>query len=285
MNRDQGADIYGKTADWLVGTAKRNPEALLVLAAGCALLLRGRGRSSPAYHPNENWGENPRGEYRPPGYVEGTTRAAGRATQLASDVAGAATQYATDIKDQVLETAGAYASSTADTARSYASTVADYAGDAGRSVASQTSRLADQASNLADQAGSAIRSGAGSVMREQPLAVAVLGVAAGAAIAALFPTTDVEQKTLGPAHDAVADAAARLGGNLKEAAGKAGERLQQSAADRGLSIDGVKEMAKEVGESFTNKMASKPEEPKRPTPASPTSSSLPAGNPTTRGTS
>jgi hypothetical protein len=73
----------------------------------------------------------------------------------------------------VLETAGAYASSTADTARSYASTVADYAGDAGRSVVSQTSRLADQASNLADQAGSAIRSGAGSVMREQPLAAPI----------------------------------------------------------------------------------------------------------------
>jgi hypothetical protein len=284
MNRDQGADIYGKTADWLAGTAKRNPEALLVLAAGCALLLRGRGRPTTGYRPNENWGENPRGDYRAPGYVGETTGAAERATQLASDAAGAATQYATDIKDQVLETAGAYASSTAETARSYASTVADYAGDAGRSVASQTSRLTDQASNLADQAGSALRSGAGNVMREQPLAVALLGVAAGAAIAALFPTTDVEQKTLRPAHDAVADAAARLGENLKEAAGEAGDRLQQSAANRGLSIDGVKEMAKEVSESFTNKISGKPEESKRSTSAASTSSSLSAGNPTTRGT-
>jgi hypothetical protein len=76
-----------------------------------------------------------------------------------------------------------------------------------------------------------------------------------------------------------------LGGNLKEAAGEAGERLQQSAANRGLSIDGVQEMAKEVGESFTNKMSSKPEEPKHSTPAAPTSSRLPAGNPTTRGNS
>ena len=31
--------------EWLISTAKRNPEALLVLAAGCALLMRS-GRSS-----------------------------------------------------------------------------------------------------------------------------------------------------------------------------------------------------------------------------------------------
>ena len=34
MNRYQEADIYGQATDWLVRTAKRNPEALLVLAAG-----------------------------------------------------------------------------------------------------------------------------------------------------------------------------------------------------------------------------------------------------------
>ena len=31
--------------EWLISTAKRNPEALLVLAAGCALLMRGGGSS------------------------------------------------------------------------------------------------------------------------------------------------------------------------------------------------------------------------------------------------
>ena len=211
----------------------------------------------------------------------------GKQPNSASDAAGAAAQYAGDIKDRVVEAAGTYASSAAETARSYASTVADYASDAGRGVVSQTSRLADQASNLADQAGSAIGSGAGSVMREQPLAVAVLGVAAGAAIAAFFPSTDIEQRTLRPARDAVADAAARLGENLKEAAGEAGERLTQSAADRGLSVEGVKQMAKEVGETFTNKMSGKPEEPRRPSPASAAqgSSNSPVSNPTTRGTS
>ena len=287
MNCYQEADIYGQATDWLVRTAKRNPEALLVLAAGCALLLRGGGKVSPEYRRNDSWSDDRRGDYRGKGYVEDATRAVGKATESASDAAGAAAQYATDVKDRVVEAAGTYASSAAETARSYASTVADYASDAGRGVVSQTSRLADQASNLADQAGSAIGSGAGSVMREQPLAVAVLGVAAGAAIAAFFPSTDIEQRTLRPARDAVADAAARLGENLKEAAGEAGERLTQSAADRGLSVEGVKQMAKEVGETFTNKMSGKPEEPRRPSSASAAqgSSNSPASNPTTRGTS
>ena len=31
--------------EWLISTAKRNPEALLVLVAGCALLMRGGGSS------------------------------------------------------------------------------------------------------------------------------------------------------------------------------------------------------------------------------------------------
>ena len=32
--------------DWLVSTVKKNPEGLLLLAAGCALLMRSGGRSS-----------------------------------------------------------------------------------------------------------------------------------------------------------------------------------------------------------------------------------------------
>ena len=41
-------DTYGQAGDWLIGAAKRNPEALLVLAAGAALFLRGRnGQASP----------------------------------------------------------------------------------------------------------------------------------------------------------------------------------------------------------------------------------------------
>ena len=45
-NMVNSGDVYGRAGDWLIGTAKRHPEALLVLAAGCALLMRNGGGSS-----------------------------------------------------------------------------------------------------------------------------------------------------------------------------------------------------------------------------------------------
>jgi len=38
------------------------------------------------------------------------------------------------------------------------------------------------------------------VLREQPLAVAVAGLAAGAAVAAMFHSTEIEDRALGGAH-------------------------------------------------------------------------------------
>jgi hypothetical protein len=45
-NMANSRDVYGRAGNWLIGTAKRHPEALLVLAAGCALLVRNGGGSS-----------------------------------------------------------------------------------------------------------------------------------------------------------------------------------------------------------------------------------------------
>src|SRR3712207_2055958 len=42
-------DAYRRPGDWLVGTARRNPEAFLVLAAGLALLMRSGWRGSGSY--------------------------------------------------------------------------------------------------------------------------------------------------------------------------------------------------------------------------------------------
>ena len=100
-----------------------------------------------------------------------------------------------------------------------------------------------------------METGIGYVLREQPLAVVVLGVAAGAALAALLPSTEVEDRTLGPAHEAIADAAGKVGENLMGAAGEAGERLKQRAAERGLSSEGLKGLAHEVADTFANKVS------------------------------
>jgi hypothetical protein len=160
MNYNSGMDAYTQASHWLIGTAKRNPEALLVLAAGCALLMRGGAGASSQPAPA---GYNRVQEARSPdSWSEGTARAVEGATNAVEG----ATDYVSDIKDRITDAAGSYASS-----------VSDYAGSVGRTISTQTSRLADQTQ-------ATVETGFAYVLREQPLAVVAFGAAAGAALAA-----------------------------------------------------------------------------------------------------
>jgi hypothetical protein len=160
----------------------------------------------------------------------------------ASRAADAAGEYASDIKDRV-----------SDTASSYTEAVADFAQDAGRSVSEHTSRLTRQAQ-------STLESGMTRVLREQPLAVVMAGLAAGAAVAAVFPTTEIEDRTLGAAGESLRQAAGKAADRVKDAAGKAGERLKSAAEERGLTTEGLKEVAGEVTETFTSAVSGKPDD-------------------------
>ncbi len=53
---------------------------------------------------------------------------------------------------------------------------------------------------------SSIQDGMGQVIKEQPFAVAALGIAVGAAVAAFLPPTQAEQDALRPLGDAAANA-------------------------------------------------------------------------------
>ena len=85
--------------------------------------------------------------------------------------------------------------------------------------------------------------------------VAVAGVAAGAAIAAAFPTTEIERQTLGPIGDQLSDAASRVGGQLQEATTKAGEKLKSAVEERGLNADGLKEVVSDAASAFGDSMS------------------------------
>jgi hypothetical protein len=238
MTRYMDSDRYSRTGDWLIGTAKRNPEALLVLAAGAALLLRGKGSrgSSPRRYPDAYYDRgqyDQYGEQRQRGQDGSWREGLSRAAETAKD-------YASDVTDRVSETAS-----------SYASAASRYA-DEGRRMASS---YADEGRRMMSSQASAIQSSAERMFRAQPLAVAVLGLAAGAAIAALLPSTEMEDRALGPAREALADAAGRARDNLTEAAGEAGERLKQTAAERGLNSEGLKDMARDVAQTFSSKVS------------------------------
>jgi len=253
MTHDTYADDFSQAGGRLLGAARRNPEALLLLAAGCCLLMRSgpvfKGTSRTRY---DDTGHEHRADFRhsSPGAGSSSVRAGvSRATDSAAE-------YASDIKDRV-----------SDAASSATEAVADFAQDAGRNVSEHTSRLTRQAQ-------STLETGMNRVLREQPLAVVMAGLAAGAAVAAVFPTTEIEDRTLGPAGESLRQAAGKAAEKVKDAAGKAGERLKSAAEERGLTTEGLKEVAGEVTETFTSAVSGKGDDQSRGTtaPQSPASS-------------
>jgi hypothetical protein len=221
MMRQSGAAGSGST-EWLIGSVKQNPEGLLLVAAGLALLMR-TSRQQPAT----------------PGY---RSRDWGRTTTDMDRTA--------DPGFSVGEKATSFASSASETASSFASSASEYATQAKRTIGEQSDRIVRSTQTT-------LQGPFSRILQEQPLVVAVAGLAAGAAIAAAFPSTDIERQTLGPLGDRVSGAAARVGEQLQEATSKVGETLKNAADERGLNTDGLKEVVTEAVGAFSETMGGK----------------------------
>lgn len=218
------------TSDWVLGAVKKNPEGFLLLAAGAVLLMRKTGRPGAAN------GQRRSGSSRDHGVAQAAAGAKGYAADVkgyAADVKG----YAADVTDRAKHTVGSVASS-----------ASEYVEGARRTVSAQSERVFQQAQ-------STFQGTMDRVLHDQPLVVAIAGLAAGAAIAAAFPATEFEKDTLGPIGEQVADAASRMGEQLKEATVAAGETLKNAADTRGLSPDGLKQVASEVAGAFSSSMS------------------------------
>jgi hypothetical protein len=139
------------------------------------------------------------------------------------------------------------ADTVSETASSYASTAADYADTAVRAVSAQSRRVVRQAQSGWEHTTQY-------VLQDQPLAIAVMGLVAGAAVAAAFPSTEVERRALGPTGERLRDATGKVTERLKDAGTQAGERLMSAADERGLTKEGLKKVARDVGETFSDAM-------------------------------
>lgn len=216
----------GTTGEWLIGAVKKNPEGMLLLAAGCALLLRSGGSRSSLRSASQarstDWSrQDGQGRYQGSGMSDTVSRAS----------------------DNVRDYASELSRSVGDKASNYAAAVGEYAGEVGRTVADQSERMARQTQATLQQT-------MNRVLKEQPLAVAVMGLAAGAAVAAVLPSTDIEERALGPVAAKLSGAADAVRDNVAQGASKAGERLMEVADERGLNKDGLKEVAGEVADAF-----------------------------------
>lgn len=215
-------------AERLLDSAKRNPEGVLLLAAGAALLLRRTGVVGSMRSSRSN------GHYRSNGQQQGRT---GQSSEN-----GMAEQ----------------AHGLADTARSYASDVAGRVTRSAEGMADYTTGMAraavDRSSRLAHDTGSTMRGAMDRMLDEQPLTLALFGLAAGAILASALPATGMERNALGPVGKKLSDAAEEAGERLKKSAARAGERLSEMADERGLNARGLREGAREVAQSFSEGM-------------------------------
>jgi hypothetical protein len=219
------SDTRDGGAGWLIGAVKNNPEGLLLLAAGCALLMRSTNQSR-----RRDLGSHGRSDLSQAARVR-RDRSVG---ERLSETVQKAGDYVSDVSESVAETASNYASS-----------ASNYADDVAR-------RAAEQTGHLAQQAQSTWQKTIGRVVQEQPFAVALAGIAAGAAVAAAFRVTELENRTLGTTGEQLREAAGKAGEQLKDAASKAGQRLAAAADKRGLNTEGLKDVARDVGEAFTD---------------------------------
>ena len=229
---------------WIMGTVTRNPEGLLLLAAGAALLMRsGRG---PSVRRNSFPDRRNEGQYRA-AREDSASGISERASGIRERV-GEAARRAGEYVSGATERAGEYVSQTTDkmseTARSYASSASEYADEAARIAAERSRRMGNQVRDTADY-----------LVREQPWAVALTGLLAGAAVAAAFPPTRLEKRTLGEVGQRLRSAAGSMGEQVMEAGMQAGERLSEVAEERGLTSKGLKQAARDVGETFSSALA------------------------------
>src|SRR4051812_28032780 len=192
MNRQS---TMSNSGDWLFRSIKQNPEGLLLVAAGAALLMRSAG----------SWGPKARSARS-----EDSMSRMSEAAERTADSMGDTMSKATDrTKDTMSNMASQVTSQAKGKASEFASSASDFA-SAASDKASKTARLAgDKAATMARQTTSTAQDYASRMLEEQPLVVAVAGLAAGGAPGAPVPRTQMGRGKFGPVGGGVGDAPPR----------------------------------------------------------------------------
>jgi hypothetical protein len=261
----------------LFEAAKANPIPTMLIGAGCAMFLsqknsppsRGSYERGQTRSRDGGMSETAQGEGAYQRVSNSARAAAGGLADTASATADGARRAAKSVQDRMSNAADAVSSG----ARTSAAGLRETAGDLRDGVrntmtdmsrrASETyesyaqgigetsANAADYAREQAQWARSQARRG-WSALQEQPLILAALGVAIGAAVAAALPSTRTENELLGETSDRVKDAAAGLAGEqyekAKTAAASVVSEVSEAAEAAGLTTEKLRDAASDVTE-------------------------------------
>jgi uncharacterized protein YjbJ (UPF0337 family) len=181
-----------------------------------------------------------------PSLTERASGMAGQAADRIGEAAGGLRDSVAGAADQAAGMAGAAYRGAADAA----SGAADSIGSAASSAARYLSDAGQGAREYAEDLGESARYGAGWLLQEQPLVLGAIGVALGAAVGALLPGTETEDRLMGETRDAVADRAQALAQEGYERVREtAGEHLENAKAAVGEAAGQTKDRLDQGGAS------------------------------------
>ena len=167
-------------ADFVSDTMRHRPEALLLMAAGAALMLtRGRG-----FGLSEFWSGSVARSDAALGVGERIHAAADSATHLASDMRERVGEQVDDLRE----------------------TVSDYAERAAHRAQDTREALTRRTGAAIERARSSMQENIDYMLREQPLALGAVSLLAGIAIGAALPRTEIEADVAGLAREPLREA-------------------------------------------------------------------------------
>lgn len=223
------------TVERVARAIRENPEGLLLLGAGVALMLRKAGNARTA-------SSAARSRYYDSAAYD-------------SSAYDAANDTGEGLRDR--------ASAAVDDARTFVSDTAQDLSEKASEYGQRTRDAADSAYRATRDAASSAYESMENVVDTHPVTIAVAGLAAGCLAAAVFPSTRFERDTLGPIGRRAAEAASETGEMVKsaavarvtKAAAKAGEQLKDAVSDRKLNTDNAGEVARNVASTAANSMS------------------------------
>ncbi len=220
-----------------------NPLPLLLIGAGIGWLMMGnnaQARGTPSHGRQDAGGAS---------LTDRAAHAAGSATDRVGEAAGS-------LRDSI---AGAVDSAGQAIGDAY-HRVADAAGSAADSASGGMRQARERATHLGGDARDGVRNGMGWLVSEQPLVLGAIGLAVGAAVGALLPGTDAEDRLMGETRDRLvgqAQATAEQGyERVKQTAGEQVDQVKQRLDQSGLSADrladAVGDAARQVKEAVND---------------------------------
>jgi len=218
---------------------RENPFPALLIGTGCMLFMSEkigitRGMSTSRYTGRfAATGEIDTGQG--PGMGERAKEKVRDATESVKEGLAAVGDKLHDASDRVRDTAQDMGEGVSDAAERVKQTT--------QSVAERLTDTAAQTSEQARIAGRQVKDKATTLLHEQPLLIAGIGLAFGAAIAALLPVTRAENKLMGETSDRmkrrIRDTAAQQVEAAKDSAGELVEQAKTVAEREGLTAGGA----------------------------------------------